>query len=111
MAGRRFDIGKVVNAYVAVLEKNGIHPLKVILYGSYAKGTATQLSDIDIVIVSEDLARWEPLPRLEMLSRLTAAIDAPLEVLGYTPNEIASAGRNSILWAEIEKSGKILLAA
>ncbi len=28
---------------------------KAILYGSYAKGTATELSDVDLLIVSKDL--------------------------------------------------------
>ena len=111
MAKKYADIEKIVSSYVAVLVKNGIHPQRVILYGSYAKGTATPDSDIDLVIISEDLARWPALERLELLSKLTAKIDGPLEVLGYTPDEIARFGADSILWCEIEHNGKTLKAA
>ncbi|MDD5309638.1 MAG: nucleotidyltransferase domain-containing protein [Deltaproteobacteria bacterium] len=93
------------------LRNHGIRPSEVILYGSYAKGEATPLSDIDLIIVSDDLSRWPAIERLEMLSRLAACVDAPLEVLGYTPDEIAKAGKSSILWAEISRYGRRLKAA
>lgn len=111
MVEKYADIEKVVNGYIEELEKNGIHPQRVILYGSYAKGTATPDSDIDLVIISKDMARWPALERLELLSRLTAKIDAPLEVLGYTPDEIARFGADSILWNEIKRNSKTLKAA
>ncbi|MFA4973427.1 MAG: nucleotidyltransferase domain-containing protein [bacterium] len=105
------DIEKIVSLYVSVLKEHGIIPKQIILFGSYAREEATSLSDIDLVIVSEDLARWAALERLEMLSKLTAGIDAPLEVLGYTPDEIAKAGSDSIFWSEIMSYGKVLNAA
>lgn len=109
--GHPLDVERIVALYVAELAKHGIRARKVILFGSYARGTATSLSDIDLVIISEDLAKWPPLERLEMLSRLTAPTHAPIEVLGYTPEEIARAGAESILWGEIERHGKVLIAA
>ncbi|MBI5299693.1 MAG: nucleotidyltransferase domain-containing protein [Deltaproteobacteria bacterium] len=79
---------------------------QVILYGSYAKGTARAFSDVDLVVISSDLAKWAPIERLQMLSRATINVDAPLEVLGYTPEEIAANGDDSIFWEEISKTGK-----
>jgi len=111
MAEKYPEVEKAISTYVAELRKHGISPQKVILFGSHATGTATPLSDIDLVVVSEDLAKWPALERLEMLSRLTVCVDAPLEVLGYTPEEIEKAGSDSILWGEIEKTGKVLVAA
>jgi len=111
MVEKYAKIEEIAARYVAELEKNGIHPQRIILYGSYAKGTATPDSDIDLIVISEDLARWPALERLELLSRLTSKIDAPLEVLGYTPEEIARHGADSILWSEIERNGKTLKAA
>ena len=100
------QIKSVVRHYVDALEKKGIVVEKVILYGSYAKGTAKPFSDIDLVVISSDLSRWKPLDRLQMLSRETICVKEPLEVLGYTPNEIAQNGDQSIYWEEISRTGK-----
>ena len=100
------QIKMVVLQYVKELAKKGVHAERVILYGSFAKGTAKTHSDIDLVIISKDLEKWEPIERLQMLSRATLHVDAPLEVLGYTPKEIKEHGDESIFWEEISKTGK-----
>lgn len=95
----------IVEQYLKVLAATGISVERVILYGSYAQGTAQASSDIDLVVISADLARWRPLERLQMLSRATMHIDAPLEVIGYTPAEIQQNGADSIFWDEIVRTG------
>lgn len=100
------QIKNIVRQYVEELKKKGVRTEKVILYGSYSKGTAKSYSDIDLVIISQDLAKWPPIERLQMLSRATLRISAPLEVLGYTPQEILEHGDESIFWEEISKTGK-----
>ena len=100
------EIEDLVMRYVETLATKNIHAECVILYGSYAKGTAQPYSDIDIVIISEDLERWPIIERLQMLSRATLSLKAPFEVLGYTPEEIQKNGKDSILWEEISKTGK-----
>ena len=95
-----------VHRYIKELENRGIHVERVILYGSYAKGMAKSYSDVDLVIISKDLAKWPPIERLQMLSRATLHVDAPLEVLGYTPQEIKEHGNESIFWEEISRTGK-----
>jgi predicted nucleotidyltransferase len=64
-----------------------IAPEQIILFGSWARGTATRRSDIDLFIV------WDcDIPPLERIGKiLTLLIDAPLpvEVIVYTPDELA----------------------
>ena len=59
------DIQEVVNRIVAVAE-----PEKIILFGSYASGTATKDSDVDLLVVKDALSR----PR-EQTVRVRQALD------------------------------------
>lgn len=108
MAKGLFDTKKVVEKYSKELVKVGIHPMTILLYGSYANKTADQWSDIDLVVISKDFADIPPLKRLEILSLATWKVDAPIEALGYTPQEIAERGKDSIIWEAIQKNYKVL---
>ncbi|PIR18387.1 MAG: hypothetical protein COV46_00230 [Deltaproteobacteria bacterium CG11_big_fil_rev_8_21_14_0_20_49_13] len=99
-------IRPAIKKYVVELGKIGIRPLKVIVYGSYATGKVHAGSDIDLVVISKDLVKWPPIERLQILSRATFNVDAPLEVIGYTPKEIAKNGDRSIFWEEVTHTGK-----
>jgi predicted nucleotidyltransferase len=57
-------------------------PVCVILHGSLARGTNTTKSDVDIIVISDDLPQ-NFLERLYQLNRLRPGA-VPLEVLGYT---------------------------
>lgn len=63
-----------------------LNPHQVILFGSWARGTASRHSDIDLFLV------WDcDLPPLERIGRVLALLaDAPcpLEVIVYTPQEL-----------------------
>lgn len=61
------------------------NPVCIILYGSRAKGTFTNTSDIDIIVISNNF-------ETDFLSRIKYLIDAntsmlPFEPLGYTEDE------------------------
>jgi Nucleotidyltransferase domain. len=43
-------INKTIHDYIDILKKNGIQVWRIYLYGSYAKGTFTKDSDIDLAI-------------------------------------------------------------
>ncbi len=45
-----------IDKYLLALKKNQFHIDKVVLFGSYAKGTNNEWSDIDIAIVSDDFS-------------------------------------------------------
>ena len=98
------EIKKILKAYKSELKNHGIHVLKMWLYGSYAKGNPKPYSDIDVVVISPDLAKYPAIKRQEFLARYTIPIDAPLEVIGYTPKEFR-AGRNTIFGQILAKTG------
>lgn len=100
------QIETAIKQYIEELKKIGVRPERIILYGSYAKGTAKPYSDMDLVIVSKDLEKWPGIERLQILAQATLHVDATLEVLGYTPKEIQDHGDESIFWEEISKTGK-----
>jgi predicted nucleotidyltransferase len=63
------------------------NPLCIILYGSRAKGTYTPLSDVDIIVISNNFD-------MDFLSRIRSLIDLnttafPIEPLGYTESEFS----------------------
>lgn len=111
MAQKSIDLQKVVSEVTNLLKAEGIVPHEIILYGSQATGTAHDGSDVDIVIISPDFTRFPSLGRLEMLSRIAWKSSYPLEILGYTPNEVKDKEGKSIIWDEIIHSGKTLYRA
>lgn len=108
MARKKIDIKEIVQKYACELKKRGVTPKQIILYGSYASGKPHLGSDIDLVVISPDLAKMHPIKKLEFLSLATIDINAPIEAMGYTPNEIKKKGKDSIFWDIIQKTGKVV---
>ena len=80
------DILAVVRKYIGLLEKNGFHIATAILYGSYAKGTATEWSDIDLALVSDKFegARFWDKDKIRPFKALT---DYRISPLPYRPED------------------------
>jgi len=79
-------IRSIVRRYLQVLEENHIRPQRVFLYGSAARGTMRQHSDIDLAVVSEDLSG----KRLEdqwRLMELRWSVDLRLEPHPFRPED------------------------
>ncbi len=102
-----FEIKKVAKEYKEELKRHNIRITKLILYGSYAKGNPKFYSDIDLVVVSPDLAKFSILRRQELLAQLAIGIDAPIEVIGYTPQQLRKS-RQTIFGQIIRETGKLL---
>ena len=47
------DIREIVERYLAVIKEHGLRVSSVYLFGSWARGDATQASDIDVAVISE----------------------------------------------------------
>lgn len=82
------ELKRVVKRYRTQLEKMGIHPTRVLLYGSQAAGTAREGSDIDLIVISGDWEKYNHRQRLELLGIAAARILEPVQAQGFTPNEI-----------------------
>ncbi len=64
-----------------------IHPQKIILFGSWARGEHSPHSDIDLLVIQEsDLPRPQ---RYGQVRRLFWGMGLPMDILVYTPEEFA----------------------
>ena len=68
----------IVKAYVSALNKSGISVQKAFLYGSYARGEATEDSDIDIMLISSIFDKNDMDARIKAWS-LTRQVDIRIE--------------------------------
>jgi predicted nucleotidyltransferase len=49
---------EIVRNYASDIESHGVHLQNVILYGSFAKGTQHEWSDIDVALVADEFTGW-----------------------------------------------------
>ena len=101
------EIKTILKRYKSELRKDRIRVTKMLLYGSYARGSARSHSDIDVIVVSPDLKRFPLLKRQEYLAVKTMCVDAPLEVIGYTPEEFKNAS-HTVFGEILRKTGRIV---
>lgn len=87
MAQTTPQLEQIIQRYRAQLEKMGIHPERILLYGSQATGTAREGSDIDLIVISGDWKKYNYRERLELLGVASARNSEPVQAQGFTPNE------------------------
>lgn len=75
------DIKNSIERFYLAL-KQYKHITSFYLFGSYAKGTANEMSDIDIAVVSDDFIKDRVDAQIELL-QLAALIDDRLEPRAY----------------------------
>jgi predicted nucleotidyltransferase len=80
------DITGKIKDFVSELEKQNLHVEQVFLFGSYAKGTFNEWSDIDIAIVSNDFCGIRLFDKEKMIKAI-AAIDFSLSPLPFRPED------------------------
>jgi predicted nucleotidyltransferase len=85
----------------------GLHPHKIILFGSYVYGTPTADSDVDLLVIVDTQAR--PVDRYLRVSRLLRPRPFPLDLLVKTREEIEQAlARDDTFMREITAQGRVL---
>lgn len=86
------------------------HPLKIILFGSYALSRANEESDVDLLVIERDLPN--KLEEMVRLRRLLRPLRIPADVLVYSEDEVREWGHlpgTALYWALTE--GNILYEA
>jgi uncharacterized protein len=84
-----------------------LHPKKVILFGSYARGTATEHSDLDLMVVEpEGISLWNAtIQGRKVIGRMGVGVDV-LVVDQETFDDRKDWCSSPIYWAQVE--GKVL---
>ena len=83
------------------------HADRSVLFGSHAQGTATDDSDIDVLVVADTLL--PPRQRYGAVRRLVADYPAAFDIIVKTPEEYARArGVVNTIVHFAEKTGRVL---
>jgi len=95
------EIRLFVERYKQRLAELGIEVKKVLLFGSRARGLSHRHSDLDLVVVSNDLKDLDLWERLSLLGQARAGLRyVPVEILGLTEEELE--GENPFIQKEIK---------
>jgi len=81
-------LDKIISDYIEAIKQQGIKIEKYYLFGSHARGTADENSDIDLIVISSDFSQMPDWERWEILGKAVAKIMEPIEPLAFTPKEI-----------------------
>lgn len=97
---------KIIKAYKKNLEEGGIKVEKMILFGSYAKGTAKPWSDLDLCVVSKQFGKDY---HEEMIKLMGLSLNSlpTIEPHPYHPKDLAD--YYDPLAYEINRTGKVIL--
>ena len=96
-------INKTINNYVADV-KNAVSIDRVFLFGSHAKGTATEHSDIDVCFFSHSFENLPSITIMKLLFRLTRNYKGfDIEPRGFPTSELEN---DNPFVKEILRTGK-----
>ncbi len=94
-------VQKSIQTYLKILKEDDLPITRVLLFGSYAKGTAKSWSDVDLCIISPRFR--DPWLALQYLwSKRVEDKGATIEPIGFSPKDFAE---ESPLIQEVKRSG------
>ena len=92
-----------------IVEKivDGCNPKAIVLFGSVSKGTSTEDSDIDLMVVLDtDLSYYE---RTLAVRKSIGVTSIPIDVLAFTPKEVEEERDNRFsIIHEVLRTGKVV---
>jgi predicted nucleotidyltransferase len=104
MVKTKIEIEKIVQDFIAIL-KGVFFINEVYLFGSSARKSAHEHSDIDIAIVSKDFQYMNEFIAQKILAKLSRKVNATIESLAITPEDLANAPLGTIEYT-IRKEGQ-----
>ena len=85
----------------------GLNPKAILVFGSVARGTATEDSDLDLMVIMDtDLPYFE---RTLAVRRCIGVTTVPIDILAFTPEEIeeGKTKKGSII-SEVLNTGRVI---
>jgi uncharacterized protein len=79
-------VKKTIDAYLDALNRDNVPIKEAILFGSYAKGTSREWSDIDIALVS-DIFIGNRIEDKDKIRKITLSVSSEIEVLPFNPKD------------------------
>jgi uncharacterized protein len=107
MVGQPVDV--VVRQYLQAAVEVGIHARRAVLFGSHAKGTADQWSDIDLIVIAPELEPPTSNQLVNKLWELRATTDSRVEPIACGEQEWETDQTRPIL--EIARREGVLVGA
>ena len=99
---------KVIESFVQKIVE-AVHPLKIILFGSYARDNANPESDIDVLIVMPEGVHCRRTAQL--LYRQIRGLGVPFDILVTTPDTLEKHKDNiGLIYRTVLKEGKEIYA-
>lgn len=95
---------KLIKKYYQILTDQGIKIDKIIVFGSYAKGTEKPWSDLDLCVVSRNFGEND-FDETVYLKKATTEVDSMIEPHPYHPKDLND--KWDPLAVEIKKYGKV----
>ena len=102
MVDSKDSVINLIKQYMGRLKANNIPLEKVLLFGSYIKGTPREDSDIDIAVISPVFKGDRYLDRRHIVP-LRRGIDSRIEPIPFTPGDYTDGG---MLIDEIKRTGQ-----
>ncbi len=92
------------------LLREAANPEKIILFGSYARGTPDERSDVDLLVIEKEVKDRHA--ELVRLLRVVAELDAPIEVIVVSSKDVEEWGHlpGTVLRPAL-REGKVLYDA
>ena len=96
------------NALLTVVEAlRRYDPERIYVFGSWARGEADELSDLDLVVIKRTTTPF--LERLREVARLLPAETGGVDILVYTPDEFETMRRSGNVFEEmIAEEGQLV---
>jgi len=105
-------LNEIISFFLIKLANDSVKVDRIVLFGSQLNDAATEESDLDIGIVSEDFANKNIFDRSKLVAnaeRMTIKqFLIPLDIVMLTPQELSN---ETTLIASYLKNGKVIFAA